>query len=183
MKPASLCPTCREFYFRDLDKRIYQAIGLDLPTNYRRILARVNTRTLAQVPFQVSTKPYPLSTSSQYFIYFDIKWPNTDKDSLIQLGAFSATEFTKRRRKGYALNMPMLAVEVVGDLWRIYIVFATEDNNKNSYQRNFVGPLEMGTTNDTLAVFKILDTLCWCADWGIGPYRNWFLKEILAKYG
>lgn len=115
------------------------------------------------------------------YIYFEIKRPNTDKDPLIQLGAFSAAEFTKRRREGYALDMPVLAVEVVGDLWNIYIVFATEDS-KNTYQCNFVGPLEMGTTNDVLGVFKILDSLCRCADWGIGPYRSWFLEEILAKY-
>ena len=116
-------------------------------------------------------------------VYFEIKRPITDKDPLIQLGAFSAAEFEKRKREGYSLDMPVITVEIIGDAWNLYMVSATEDNGNDRNQCNLVGPVEMGTTNDISGIFKILNALCRCTDWGVGRYREWFLHNVLEKYG
>jgi len=175
-----LCPTCPEYYFRDLDKRIDLAIGLDLTSKSRHLLER---------GIYVDAAPPSINQTASFVnfvpmcVYLEIKRPNTDKDLLIQLGAFSAAEFTKRKREGYALDMPVLAVEVVGDIWKLHIVFVTEDNAKETYECNFMGPTEIGSTEDIVGIFRILDGLCRCADWAVGPYRQWFLTSVLAKYG
>ena len=116
------------------------------------------------------------------FLNIEIKRPNIDRDPLIQLGTWVAAEFNKRKKEGYSLDMPVLAVVVQGNIWELYMVFALEDADSSSFECRFVGPIEMGTTNSLLGVYQILDQLCRCADWGIGEYQTWFNEQVLAKY-
>ena len=117
------------------------------------------------------------------FASFEVKRPNTDRDPLIQLGTWIAAEFTKRKREGYSLDMPVLAPEIEGDAWNLHMAYAPEDAESGTYECKFVGPIEMGSTKSLLGVYQILDRLCRCADWGIGEYQTWFNEQILAKYG
>ena len=43
---------------------------------------------------------------------------------MIELAAWIATEFEKRKLEGYSLKMPGLAIAIDGDLWGLYIVSA-----------------------------------------------------------
>ena len=117
------------------------------------------------------------------FANIEVKKLNTDRDPLIQLGAWVAAEFNKRRIEGYSLNMPVLAIEIEGDAWNLHMVFAIEDQVGGDFQCNFVGPLEMGSTRSMLGIFQIVDRLCRCVNWGIEEYQQWFDSEVLAKYG
>ena len=116
------------------------------------------------------------------FANIEVKKSNTDRDPLIQLGAWVAAEFNKRRMEGYSLNMPVLAIEIEGDAWNLHMVFAIEDQ-AGDFQCIFVGPIDMGSTKSMMGIFQILDRLCRCVNWGIEEYQQWFDSEVLAKYG
>lgn len=180
ISPSSLCPTHAESLFKDLDKRIDAAIGLHL--------SGIKRKTLSNGVFCEGTLPSINQTESfvnflPMFANIEVKKSNTDRDPLIQLGAWIAAEFNKRRTEGYSLDMPVLAIEVEGDMWNLHMIFAIEDQKGGDFQCNFVGPIEMGSTKSIMGIFQILDRLCRCVDWGIGEYQQWFNSEVLAKYG
>ena len=164
--------------FKDLDKRIDAGIGLNLPFKKRNILKT-----------GLYSEGIPSINQTASFVNFVpmfanviIKRPNTNEDPLIQLGTWIAAGFKKRKKEGYSLDMPVLAIAIDSDLWDLYMVFAPEDVESNTFECSFVGPIEMGTTISLLGVYQILDKLCSCADWGIGEYQTWFNEEVLAKY-
>ncbi|KAI9790600.1 MAG: hypothetical protein M1816_004931 [Peltula sp. TS41687] len=103
---------------------------------------------------------------------------------MIQLAAWIAAEFTKRRIEGYSLDMPVFAVAIDGDLWELHIVYAEDPSAASmDYRLNFLGPFPIGQTSSYHGVFQILHVLCCLARWGLGPYRRWVESEILGKYG
>ena len=117
------------------------------------------------------------------FLNVEVKRKNSDKDPLIQLGAWISAEFEKRRIEHYSLEMPVLAIEIQGDQWGLYMVYADEGRaNGEAYSLKFVGPKSLGNTGSLQGCFKLLDGLCGCADWGVTEYQSWFKKEILQKY-
>ena len=117
------------------------------------------------------------------FLNVEVKRKNSDKDPLIQLGAWISAEFEKRRIEHYSLDMPVLAIEIQGDQWGLYMVYADEGvSNGETYGLKFVGPKSLGSTGSLQGCFKLLDGLCRCADWGVMEYQSWFKKEILQKY-
>ena len=164
--------------FKDLDKRIDAAIGLDLPLKKREALKS-----------GVFSDGIPSINQTASFVNFipmflnvEVKRPNTNRDPLIQLGTWIAAEFTKRKNEGYSLDMPVFAIEIEGDIWNLHMVYAPEDGGNGGFKCKFVGPIEMGTTKSLLGIYQILDRLCRCADWGIDDYQAWFNKQILSKY-
>ena len=42
-------------------------------------------------------------------------------------GIWIAAEFKKRTREGYILDMPMIATEINGSDWNLYMIYATEE--------------------------------------------------------
>ena len=178
ISPSTLCPTSSDSVFKDLDKRIDAGMGLNLPSKTRGILK--TGVYLEGIPSINQTASFV--NFVPMFANFEIKRPNTDKDPLIQLGTWIAAEFKKRKKEGYSLDMPVLAIAIEGDLWDLHMVFAPEDVESSTFECKFVGPIEMGTTKSLLGVYQILDRLCSCADWGIGEYHTWFNEQVLAKY-
>ena len=117
------------------------------------------------------------------FVNIEVKRKNTEIDPLIQLAAWIAAEFEKRKIEHYGLHMPVIAIEVEGDRWGLHIVYADEDKvERDGYGLKFVGPVSMGDTSSLQGCFQILDTLCRCVEWGVGIYKAWFREEILKKY-
>ena len=175
------CPVSSDSVFRDLDKRIDWAIGLHISPEHKALLERGLYLTPDALPSINQTSSFV--NFVPMFLNVEVKLPYTDKDPLIQLGAWIAAEFEKRKNEGYSQDMPVLAVEVVGDKWNLYIFYATKDKkDEGLYECYFAGPVEMGSTTNVHGVFRILYWLCRCADWGLKEYRAWFDKEILAKY-
>ena len=117
------------------------------------------------------------------FLNIEVKRKNSDKDPLIQVAVWISAEFEKRRIEHYSLDMPVLAIEIEEDHWRVYMVYVDEIVvDGEGYGLKFVGPMSLGSTSSLQDCFKLLDGLCRCADWGVGKYRAWFRKEVLAKY-
>ena len=174
-----MCPTSQEATFKSLDKRIDAAFGLDLPAKKQKVLRRgvysSGIPSINQSACFVNFTPI--------FAYFAVKRPATNRDPLIQLGIWIAAEFAKRKREGYSLDMPVLAIEIDGDAWKLHLVFALEDIKKNTFKCNFAGPISIGSTESLLGIYQILDKLYLCAEWGVGKYQVWFNEQILSKYG
>ena len=178
ISPSTLCPTSPDSFFKSLDKRIDTALGLNLSLQKRETLVSgiyaEGVSSINQTASFVNFVPM--------FLNIEVKRPNTDRDPLIQLGIWIAAEFKKRKQEGYSLDMPVLAIEIEGDVWNLYLVFASKNVEREIFKCQFVGPLEMGSTKTLLGIYQILDRLCYCADWGIDEYQTWFNKQILKRY-
>jgi hypothetical protein len=74
--------------------------------------------------------------------------------------------------------MPMFAIEVEEDMWKLYIVYASGSTLNDLV---CLGPESMGDTKSHQGVFKLLHVLNGLAQWGNIEYRAWFEKEVLMK--
>lgn len=121
-----------------------------------------------------------------FFVHIEIKRPHTTKVPLVQLGVWAAAEFSKREFEGYALDMPIVSISIVGDIWELWVSYPEgvneEDDTETYGPCVLMGPVKIGDTMGTSGVFSILHFLCLCADWGLKEYRTWFDKEILKRY-
>lgn len=117
------------------------------------------------------------------FLNIKVVRRNSGKDPLIQLAVWISAEFEKRRIENYSLDMPVLAIAIQEDKWRLYMVYAHENVvDKKGYRLRFVGPKSLGNTSSLQDCFQLLDGLCRCTDWGVGKYQSWIKKEVLDKY-
>jgi hypothetical protein len=126
------------------------------------------------------------------FTNIEVKKRYTEKDPLIQLTAWIAAEYNKRRLEGYSTDMPVFAIGIEEDGWFLYVAFwtraskvvvdlpdySTRDNSK----LNFIGPFPMGDTFSHGGILRIVRVLCSLADWGVETYRAWFLEDVLSRY-
>ena len=161
--------------FRDVDKRIDAVIGLNLTPREREFLDRGR---FDSIPSINQTASFTNFTP----IFANVEVKRRDKDPLIQLGAWIASEYEKRKIEGYCQDMPVVAITVVGDQWNMYLVYAGEIGH-TPYHVNFVGPKDMGNTESIPGIFKILHCLRGIAVWGTTQYRSWVEEQILSKYG
>ena len=165
--------------FKELDKRVDFAIGLHLTPNERDLLERGQF---------AENSPSSISQTADFinltplFINIEVKRRHTDGDPMIQLAAWIAAEFNKRKVEGYSLEMPVFAIAIDGDLWELYIAYSESPLAANDYRLNFLGPFDMGNTKTYQGIFQILAVLCCLGRWGLGKYRQWVEKEILHKY-
>ena len=176
-----MCSYSSDDYFKDLDKRIDCALGLGLEEEEKDTLRR-GVYDIEDAHDSIN------QTSSVFnfipmFLNIEVKREHSDQDPLIQLAAWISAEFEKRRIEHYSLDMPVLAIQIVGDQWDLYMVYADEGlADGGAFGLRFMGPRSLGSTRSLQDCFKLLDGLCRCADWGVGKYRSWFRKEVLEKY-
>ena len=182
----SLTPHSPNSLYRDLNKKIDAAMSLHLRPSEKTILKRGRYNTTSSPynqPPSINQTSF-FTNFSPMFIYIEVKRPNTDKDPLIQLGAWAAAEFMKRTLEKYSLDMPVCAIDVCGDDWNMYLVYARLDasGTAGSFTMQFVGPIEMGKTTSLRGCFTLLAFLADMAEWGLGTYRPWFEREILDHH-
>lgn len=180
ISPQSLCPYSDDpSIFKDLDRRIDYAIGLQLSDQERDSLERgyfqENTHTSIN---QTSN----FANLTPLFVNIEVKRRHVNRDPMIQLAAWITAEFQKRKIEGYSLDMPVFAIAVDGDLWELYIAYSEAPLAEVDYRINFLGPFDMGHTKSFPGMFQILDVLCCLSRWGLGEYRKWVEREILDKH-
>lgn len=178
--PQSLCPYSEDpNLFKDLDKRIDYALGLRLSVQERDLLERGQYAEYHPTSINQTSN---FANLTPLFVNIEVKRRHADRDPMIQLAAWIAAEFNKRKVEGYSLEMPVFAIAIDGDLWELYIAYAESPLAGNDYRLNFLGPIDMGHTKSYQGIFQILDVLCCLARWGLGEYRRWVEREILNKY-
>lgn len=107
------------------------------------------------------------------FVNIEVKKRHQSRDPMIQLGAWVAAEFNKRRAEGWPMDMPVVAIAIDQDEWNMYIVHHVSEN-EGKFDLRFVGPKPIGTTSEIEGIFRILYILCTLAKWGEEVYRGWF---------
>lgn len=181
ISPSELCPYSNEpDLFRDLDKKIDYAVGLRLARRHIRDLQDATYATGTKSINQTST----FANLTPLFLNIEVKKRHVDRDPAIQLAAWVAAEFTKRRLEGYPLDMPVLAVEIEADGWLLHVVCAQENPRRPAdFDLVFLGPLRIGETYSLPDTYRLLENLCDMAIWGQSVYREWFEANVLARYG
>ena len=177
---SSLTPVSHDAWFIRLNKQIDGALGLRLP---KKILHILRNRSYA------SSGPPSINPADNFtrlvpqFLLIELKRPNTSRDAMIQLALWASAEFTKRRNEGWSIDMPILAVEIEGEDWRLWAAYAKLRTPPKPGDRDFevvfVGPRYMGNTENMYGIFQILEWLCRCAEWGLKEYMQWVKAELL----
>lgn len=145
MQPR-LCFECPGEYFGSLNKQIDGGLGLRLS---EEDLSRLENRSYKGGQFPSINPAQSFTNLVPQFMLFECKRPHSAKDPLIQLAIRLAAEFTLRWQQGRNIDMPVLAVEIVGDewkLWEAYHVKLPKERPTMGFGIKFVGPLEMGNT-------------------------------------
>ena len=174
---ATLVP--RGVALKDLNKKIDGATGLSLSLTDTDVLERA---TYNGPHPSINAAAGEFVNFVPFYLFVEIKRPNQDKDPLIQLGAWVSAEFEKRSIEGYSLSTPVLAIEIDGDHWKLWVVEAKTDKEGYYDACRFVGPLNIGSTDDVVSAFQILHYLCLAADWALVEYRKYVEEQILTKY-
>ncbi len=120
------------------------------------------------------------------FVNFEVKVD--DRDPLIQLAVWIASELEKRSREGYPVEVPIPAVAIYGDEWHLWIAYAAKvppkqrRKNGKAYQVQFLGPIIMGSTYGHAEVYKIFHVLKAVIKWGLDVYQRDYVEKVFEKY-
>ncbi|KAL8855415.1 MAG: hypothetical protein Q9178_007940 [Gyalolechia marmorata] len=184
IQPRELCPSSLEEVFTLADKKIDHALAIDLARNELRRLQTAGSK------YRVGGEP---SINQTYacafkfmFVNFEVKVD--DRDPLIQLAVWIASELEKRSREGYPIEVPIPAVAIYGDEWHLWIAYAAKVNpkerrkNGKAYRVQFLGPIIMGSTYGHAEVYKIFHVLKAVIKWGLEVYQRDYVEKVFAKY-
>lgn len=173
-------------WYRALNGKVDAAMSLRLRSSEERTLqpGRYNTTSPPFDQTRSINQTSYFANFSPMFMHIKVTHPDTDEDPLIQLGAWTAAEFTKRTLEKYSLDMPVCAIDVSGHDWDMYLVYArTNDAGaEGPFTTQFVGPIKIGDTKSLTGCFTLLAFLAAIAEWGLGSYRAWFENEILDHH-
>ncbi|KAL8938592.1 MAG: hypothetical protein Q9211_003134 [Gyalolechia sp. 1 TL-2023] len=184
IQPRELCPSSPDEVFALADKKIDHALAIELARDELRRLQTGGSK------YRVGGEP---SINQTYacafkfmFVNFEVKVD--DRDPLIQLGIWIASELEKRFREGYPMDVPIPAVAIYGDDWHLWIAYATKVPAKQrrkdgkAYQVQFLGPIIMGNTYGHAAVYKIFHVLKAVIQWGLEVYQRDYVEKVVARY-
>ncbi|KAF2802872.1 uncharacterized protein BDZ99DRAFT_503586 [Mytilinidion resinicola] len=190
--PDSMLPT----RFKDLDKKIDLAIGLQLHRKTKAALRTAQAKT--DEPSKAINQASTFIHQNPLFLSIEVKRTYGGTDPMIQLAAWVAAEFIKREIEEVDIGMPALVVEIEGDYWRLYAVVATiegrvtgnepveADLNANGTEGtlglSIIGPVTLGSTDTWLSICRLYANLCCIVDWGRTVYLEWFEREVLGVY-
>ncbi|KAF2816761.1 uncharacterized protein BDZ99DRAFT_469861 [Mytilinidion resinicola] len=190
--PGSTLPT----RFKDLDKKIDLAIGLQLHHMTKAALCTAQAKT--DEPSKAINQASTFIHQNPLLLSIEVKRTYGGTDPVIQLAAWVAAEFIKREIEEVDIGMPALAVEIEGDYWRLYAVVATierrltgnqlveADLNANdtegTLRLSVIGQVTLGSTDTWLSMCRLYANLCCIVDWGRTVYLEWFEREVLGVY-
>ncbi|KAH8723950.1 hypothetical protein GQ44DRAFT_760669 [Phaeosphaeriaceae sp. PMI808] len=122
ISPTELVPFSKDpALYRDLDgQRIDYAVGLDLHRTTLKTLHRTKYYTAAPSINQTTS----FANETPIFLSIEVKRQHVARDPTVQLAAWIAAEFTKRRYEEWDLGFPALAVEIDGDSWLLRVAVA-----------------------------------------------------------
>ncbi|KAL9033764.1 MAG: hypothetical protein Q9180_005776, partial [Flavoplaca navasiana] len=141
ISPSSLCPTSPTLTYIPANEKVDLAVAIRLSDADRSILQRGRY----QVPGPVSINQTGTNFTALKPMFLHIEVKKDDRDPLIQLGTWVAAEYTKRRREGYPMELPVIAIVVDKDVWTIWIAVAVP-TNPGDFRVQFIGPSSMGDT-------------------------------------
>lgn len=156
-------------------------------------LTHKETRILMNAPKMYRVAGGASINNTQHWTAFKAMFSYTEikvdgRDPLIQLAVWICAEFEKRSLEGYGLDLPIPAIATYGDHWKFWIAYMVKTHAKDQrpgkkpYSVQFLGPVNMGSTENAMGVFKILHVLKAIVRWGFEVYEPQFMKHIFARY-
>ncbi|KAH8731699.1 hypothetical protein GQ44DRAFT_697900 [Phaeosphaeriaceae sp. PMI808] len=203
ISPAELVPFSKDpALYRDLDKRIDYVVGLDLHRTTLKTLRRTKYCTTAPSINQTAS----FANETPIFLNIEVKRRHVARDPTVQLAAWIAAEFTKRRYEEWDLGFPVFAVEIDGDNWLLRVAAArvvprtsaaaesprneeedaqetgTEEGPtplpEDEYELFFFGPLALGNTLTLEGSKRLLANLIDITRWGQSEFRTWWEANV-----
>ncbi|KAF2007577.1 hypothetical protein P154DRAFT_517251 [Amniculicola lignicola CBS 123094] len=203
ISPAELVPFSKDpALYRDLDKRIDYVVGLDLHRATLQTLHRTKYCTVAPSINQTAS----FANETPIFLNIEVKRQHVARDPTVQLAAWIAAEFTKRRYEGWDLGFPVFAIEIEGDSWLLRVAAArvksrtspaaksprtreedaqeagTEEGPtllpEDEYELFFFGPLALGSTLSLDGSKRLLANLIDITMWGQSEFRTWWEANV-----
>jgi hypothetical protein len=202
ISPAELVPFSKDpALYRDLDKRIDYVVGLDLNRTALKTLRRTKYCTTAPSINQTAS----FANETPIFLNLEVKRRHVARDPTVQLAAWIAAEFTKRRYEEWDLGFPVFAVEIDGDNWLLRVAAARvvpctsaaaesprneEDDAQemgpegpsplpeDEYELFFFGPLALGNTLTLEGSKMLLANLIDITRWGQSEFRTWWEANV-----
>ncbi|CAI6226015.1 unnamed protein product [Periconia digitata] len=197
ISPVELVPFSKDpTLYRDLDKRIDYVVGLDLH--------RTTLKTLRRTPSINQTASF--ANETPIFLNIEVKRRHVARDPTVQLAAWIAAEYTKRRYEEWDLGFPVLAIEIDGDNWVMRVAAArvvphTTDATQSplaremeaqpaevdeglisfpedEYELFFFGPLDLGNTLTLQSSKRLLANLIDITGWGQSQFRAWWELNV-----
>ncbi|CBX98975.1 hypothetical protein IAQ61_007417 [Plenodomus lingam] len=203
ISPAELVPFSKDpVLYRDLDKRIDYVVGLDLHRTTLKTLRRTKYCTAAPSINQTAS----FANETPIFLNIEVKRRHVARDPTVQLAAWIAAEFTKRRYEEWDLGFPVFTVEIDGDNWLLRVAAArvvlragaaaespgngegnapeTEAEEgpttlpEDEYELFFFGPLALGDTLTLEGSKRLLANLIDITKWGQSEFRTWWGANV-----
>ncbi|KAL9014826.1 MAG: hypothetical protein Q9173_000534 [Seirophora scorigena] len=183
--PPELYPISLVDGFKDLNKKVDYALALLLTDEEQRTLISAVEKYL--VPGGTSiNQTHDWTSVKPIFQTTEVKVDA--RDPLIQLAVWICAELEKRNLEGYSLGLPIPAIAIEGHYWSLWIAYAFKIASKDQkvggkpYRVQFFGPVNIGSTEDAMGVFKILHVLKAIVRWGLEVYEPQFMKHVFARY-
>ncbi|KAF2787489.1 hypothetical protein K505DRAFT_379551 [Melanomma pulvis-pyrius CBS 109.77] len=203
ISPAELVPFSKDpALYRDLDKRIDYVVGLDLHRTTLKTLRHTKYCTAAPSIKQTAS----FANETPIFLNIEVKRRHVARDPTVQLAAWIAAEFTKRRYEEWDLGFPVFAVEIDGDNWLLRVAAArvvpitrvaakfprnvdgdTQEAEveegptplpEDEYELFFFGPLALGNTLTLEGSKRLLANLIDITKWGQSEFRMWWEANV-----
>lgn len=159
--------------FKGLDKTIDLALGLHLHRKTPPHLHNASTATKSINQTTTFVNYTPL------FLNIEVKRSYVGSDPVVQLAAWAAADFLKRELEGWAMDMPVLALDIEGDQWHLNVIAAQLGDEGNLVGLSFVGPVPIGSTFGWNSTCRLFGNLCQLVRWGRAEYLPWFEREVL----
>ncbi|KAF2807527.1 uncharacterized protein BDZ99DRAFT_573326 [Mytilinidion resinicola] len=173
--------------FKDLDKKIDLAIGLQLHHITKAALCTAQAETIE--PSKAINQASTFIHQNPLLLSIEVKRTYGGTDPMVQLAAWVAAEFIKCEIEEVDIGMPALAMEIEGDYWRLYAVVATIDEadldangTEGTLRLSVMGQVTLGSTDSWLSMCRLYANLCCIVDWGRTVYLEWFGREVLGIY-
>ncbi|KAL8824032.1 MAG: hypothetical protein Q9170_008271 [Blastenia crenularia] len=186
--PHELCPFSPANTFSDANKRIDHAFAI--PLSKAGMLALVNADAILKYVVKgtasINQTQATMTAWKGFFAHFEVKMDG--RDPLIQLGVWIAAEFEKRFLEGYPMDVPIPAVAIYEDSWKLHIAYSIKLTGKDKveggrpYRVEFLGLVNIGNTDSMEGVFKILHMMKALVKWGFEVYEPQYLKKVLARH-
>lgn len=140
------------------------------------------------------------------FLNIEVKRQHVARDPTVQLAAWIAAEFTKRRYEEWDIGFPVFAIEIDGDNWILRVTAARvmtrtgvaaeplgnrdEDTQQmeveerlmtppeDEYELFFFGPLDLGNTLTLESSKRLFVNLIDITKWGQSEFRKWWGANV-----
>ncbi|KAL9051955.1 MAG: hypothetical protein Q9206_004498 [Seirophora lacunosa] len=185
ISPSELCPTSLAQTFRDLSKKVDNALALTLTKQENQILMKAVTKYRINGAASIN-QTQNWTAFIPMFQYTELKVDRTDP--MIQLAVWVCAEVEKRHREEYALDLPFPLIAISEDYWELWIAYSEEiplsqrQPGGKSYQIQCLGPQHMGHTANATGVFTILHVLKAIVRWGLEVYEPAFMEHVYQRY-